>query len=71
MKLKEVLDITQFGKQVSVNDTYGAHIDMITVTPFYEFTRQYQGLTPYLDCELEMISTTVSGGLYVELTEEK
>lgn len=71
MKLKELLDITQFGKQVSVNDNMAVHIETVTVTPYYEFTRAWVGITKYLDCDLGLISTTPNNQLYVELTEEK
>ena len=69
MKLKELLDVVHLGKQVSVNDNMGVHIDTVSISPVAEFTRAYECITPYLDSEVIMISTTPNNQLYVEIKD--
>lgn len=69
MKLKDLLDVTQFGKQVSVNDNMAVHIDTVTVTPYSEFTRAWEGIAPYLNSEVALVSTKPNLSLYVEINE--
>lgn len=69
MKLKDLLDVTQFDKRVSVNDIMGVHIDTVRISPFAEFTRAWEGIAPYLDSEVTVVSTTPNLSLYVEIKE--
>lgn len=69
MKLKELLDVTQYDKRVSVNDNMGVHIDTVRISQFAEFTRAWEGIAPYLDSEVVVVSTTPNLSLYVEIKE--
>lgn len=69
MKLKDLLDVTQYDKRVSVNDNMGVHIDTVIISQFEEFTRAWEGIAPYLDSEVTVVSTTPNLSLYVEINE--
>lgn len=69
MKLKDLLDVVQYDKRVSVNDNMGVHIDTVRISPFAEFTRAWEGIAPYLDSEVTVVSTTPNNQLYVEIKD--
>lgn len=67
MKLKDLLDVTQYDKRVSVNDINGVHIDTVRISEFAILTKGFENIAPYLNSEVALVSTTPNLSLYVEI----
>lgn len=65
MKLRDLLNAAEFGRMIVLKTNSGHLIDRFSLNNHIEYTRKWEGIEPYLDRQVTLISTTVSNDLYI------
>ncbi|QDB70554.1 hypothetical protein [Enterococcus phage Entf1] len=67
MKLRDFLYAAEFDRMIVLKSNSGTLIKRFAMNNHIEYTRKWEGIEPYLDRQVTLISTTVSNDLYIEI----
>lgn len=67
MKLRDILDAAEFGRTIVLKLNSGPLVGRFAMNNHIEYTREWEGIDPYLDRQVTLISTTTSNDLYIEV----
>lgn len=67
MKLRDLLNAAEFSRMIVLKTNSGHLIGRFSMNHHIEYTREWEGIEPYLERQVILISTTVSNDLYIEI----
>ncbi|WQZ01529.1 hypothetical protein DOABOMFO_00059 [Enterococcus phage EF_KTM] len=67
MKLRDLLNAAEFDRMIVLKLESGHLVGRFAMNNHIEYTREWEGIDPYLDRQVTLISTTTSNDLYIEV----